>query len=196
MHTKLALSFAALLMSGVVGHAHAQAEADRPAPPASRTTPATKPATLSQSQALGLLSTINQAEIGAGHLAASRASGSGTKQYAQLMIKEHTENDAKLKPWKPDVSSPAAKAKAAEAKTEAARLSTLNGSAFDMAYLKSMVADHRKALQTLDTQVIPAATDPAVAAFLKDTRVHVAAHLNQAEALHSNAGKANPDGSR
>lgn len=146
---------------------------------------------LQQNQALGLLSVINKAEINAGQLAAKQATGASAKNYAQLMIKEHTDNEAKLMAWKPDMSSAPAKAKMAEAKAEAAALAKKQGRDFDMAYLQAMVMDHEKALKALDSKIIPAATDPAVVAFLKETRTHVAAHLQQAQALVTSGGKSN-----
>lgn len=146
---------------------------------------------LQQNQALGLLSVINKAEINAGQMAAKQATGAPAKGYAQMMIKEHTDNEAKLMAWKPDMSSAPAKAKMTEAKAEAAALAKKQGRDFDLAYLQAMVMDHEKALKALDTKIIPAATDPAVVAFLKETRAHVAAHLQQAKALVASGGKAN-----
>jgi len=50
-----------------------------------------------------------------------------------------------------------------------------------------MVTDHRKALDTLDTVIIPAATQADLRTFLKETRTHVADHLARAERLAGNA---------
>lgn len=182
-----------LLVGGTLACATAYAQtAQRPSTSPSSEAPA-RAATIEQSQALGLLSVINQAEINAGQLAASRAAGADTKRYGQFMVKEHTDNQAKLNKWPADTSSPLAQAKAEEAKAEAAALGALRGADFDAAYLKAMVMDHRKALAALDGTLIPAAEDPAVEAFLKETRTHVAAHLKQAEMLQGKAQNAPTD---
>ena len=141
---------------------------------------------LGQRQALGVLSAINQAEINAGQLALSRAQQAATRQYAQTMVKEHSDNQQKLAAWQPDTTSAPAQAKAVEAQAEAAALARQQGAAFDAAYLQAMVADHRKALDTLDRVILPAASSADVRAFLKETRGHVANHLAQAQRL---AGK-------
>lgn len=142
---------------------------------------------LRQRQALGLLAAINQAEINAGQLALARGQNAATRQYAQTMIREHTQNQTALEAWHPDKRSAPAQAKAAEAQAEAAMLAKQKGAAFDAAYLKAMVTDHRKALEVLDTTIIPAAQPGEMRTFLKETRAHVADHLAQAELLAGGA---------
>lgn len=197
MRTMLPTSLGLVLLGAAALPANAQAPV-QPTTAPSATAPDARKAMLGQDEALGMLSVINQAEINAGKLAASRAESAEVKEYAQAMVKEHTDNQAKLKQWKADAEHPAAKAKMEEAKAEAARLSALKGAAFDTAYIKAMVTDHRKALMALDEKLIPAAKDAPVKAFLQDTRTHVAAHLKQAEALQAGAapGGKRPSGTR
>lgn len=189
MRTTIATSLALILLGSAALVAQAQAPV-QPTTAPSPTAPVAKKVMLEQDDALGILSVINQAEINAGKLATTRAESAGVKKYAQAMIKEHSDNQAKLTQWNADANHPAAKAKTEEAKAEAARLSALTGAAFDAAYIKAMVADHRKALMALDEKLIPAAKDAPVKAFLQDTRTHVAAHLKQAEALQAGVSAA------
>ena len=184
------MSFATPLHAAVValgliasGASNAQTSA-APAPSSSAASTANAPSgELRQQQALGVRSAINQAEINAGQLALSPAPTEPARQYAQTMIRAHTENEKMLAAWKPDRSSAPAQARTTEAKAEAAALARHQGAAFDSAYLQAMVKDHRKALQTLDDSLLPAATDAQVRAFLQQTRGHVADHLAQAERL-------------
>lgn len=188
----------AMLMGGVVACTTAYAQETRtPSTSASATVDAGRQqGMLNQSQALGVLSVINRAEINAGQMASAKGQGAETKRYGQAMVKAHTENDAKLKQWRPAPSSPQAQQMDAHAKTEAAKLSSLQGAAFDTAYINAMVMDHRKALDTLDTMIVPAAKDAAVVAFLKETRMHVADHLKQAQALQGAMGKTPDPGAK
>jgi putative membrane protein len=174
----------------VAGALNAQsAPSPRPAERTSThaTTGATPSGELRQRQALGVLAAINQAEVNAAQLALARGQNSATRQYAQTMIQEHTQNQRALEAWQPDKRSAPAQAKAAEAQAEAATLARQQGAAFDAAYLSAMVTDHRKALDTLDTLIIPAATQADLRTFLKETRAHVADHLARAERLAGNA---------
>lgn len=179
----------ALLLGGVVASTAVSAQETRtPSTSASATVDAGRQAgMLDQSQSLGVLSAINRAEITAGQMASTKGQGAETKRYGQAMVKAHTENDAKLKQWRP-APSPQAQQMTDHAKAEAAKLSALQGAEFDAAYINAMVMDHRKALDTLDTMLIPAAKDAAAVAFLKETRMHVADHLKQAQALQGTMG--------
>jgi putative membrane protein len=179
-----------LMVAGAL-NAHS-APSPRPAERTSThaTTGANPSGELRQRQALGVLAAINQAEINAGQLALARGQNAATRQYAQTMIQEHTQNQTLLEAWQPDKRSAPAQAKAAEALAEAATLVKQQGAAFDAAYLNAMVTDHRKALDTLDTMIIPAATRADLRTFLKETRAHVADHLARAERLAGNAATA------
>ncbi|HYG05649.1 MAG TPA: DUF4142 domain-containing protein [Stenotrophomonas sp.] len=159
-----------------------------PATPATPAGPATQKATsgtLTQPQALGVLSAINQAEIGAGELAQKKVTSGPVHDYAERMVKEHTDNERKLDAWSPDRNAPPAKAQMAKGKQEQAKLSGLKDDAFRTAYINAMVKDHTEALNALDKKLIPAAKDAEVRAFLQETRTHVAAHLASAKQLQS-----------
>ena len=188
----------ALLMGSALACTSAYAQDMRtPSTSAPATADATRQSTtMDQAQALGLLSVINRAEISAGNLASTKGQSADVKRYGQAMVKAHTENDAKLAPWRPVPASPQAQQMAEHAKSEASRLSSLQGAAFDTAYINAMVMDHGKALEALDSMIIPAAKDADVVAFLKETRTHVADHLKQAQALQGAMGKGAAPGAK
>lgn len=149
-----------------------------------------------QEAALGTLSTINAGEIDAGRLALMHALDARVRDYAQRMIDEHTSNNRQLATWKSDGAALQAQAERAEGKKTLAMLQQAQGPAFDGAYLQAMVRDHQRALQTLDSSLIPAAHDPDVAGFLRVSRLHVADHLKQAQELLSQLGVKNPETAR
>lgn len=188
MKTTPAKHFLALMLLAA-GTAQAQTPPDQPQT-SSPTRVATKAPTsaLTQAQALGVLSAVNQAEIGAGQLAERKVANGPVRDYAARMVKEHGDNDRKLQAWKPDRTSPLAAAQAQKGKQELAKLSPLEEDAFRKAYIEAMIKDHTAALDTLDHKLIPAAQDAQVRAFLQETRTHVAAHLEAAKRLRGDEG--------
>ncbi|WP_371180889.1 DUF4142 domain-containing protein [Xanthomonas sacchari] len=148
---------------------------------------------LNEKQALGVLSAINTSEINAGNLALQKQVKGPVRDYAMQMVKEHSDNNAKIAPWGPDAKAAPAQQQMQKAKAEAGKLQALDGDRFEQAYVMAMVKDHQAALQMLDSTLIPAAKTPDVAAHLRTTRTHVAEHLAKAQQLQS-AG-ASPAGS-
>jgi putative membrane protein len=98
---------------------------------------------------------------------------------------EHGENNRKVALLEPDLAAAPAKAQMAKGQQELATLKALDGAAFAQAYVAAMVKDHTEALRALDTQLIPAASTPAVVTHLQTTRHHVADHLEAAKRLQS-----------
>ena len=68
---------------------------------------------------------------------------------------------------------------------ERQRLSALEGEAFATAWVDAMVKGHEEALNRLDTQLIPDATDSGVADHLRQTRDAIARHLETGRGLQS-----------
>ncbi|WP_429003155.1 DUF4142 domain-containing protein [Xanthomonas sacchari] len=140
---------------------------------------------LDEKQALGVLSAINTSEINAGNLALQKQVKGPVRDYAMLMVKEHSDNNAKIAPWGPDAKAAPAQQQIQKAKAEAGKLQAMDGDRFEQAYVMAMVKDHQAALQMLDSTLIPAAKTPDVAAHLRTTRTHVAEHLAKAQQLQS-----------
>ncbi|MBB5877902.1 DUF4142 domain-containing protein [Xanthomonas sp. 3498] len=163
------------------------------ASPASTSMQGARTAALNEKQALGVLSAINISEVNAGNLALQKQVKGPVRDYAMQMVKEHSDNNAKIAPWGPDTKAAPAQQQMQKAKAEAGKLQALDGDRFEQAYVAAMVKDHQAALQMLDSTLIPAAKTPEVAAHLRTTRAHVAEHLAKAQQLQS-AG-ATPAGS-
>lgn len=88
------------------------------------------------------------AEVLLGELAASQGSSSSIKEFARMMIKDHTNANNELKELadQKNVRLPSRICAACQETYDS--LSSLQGSAFDRAYAELMVSDHTEAVNT------------------------------------------------
>ncbi|KUF21299.1 DUF4142 domain-containing protein [Xanthomonas phaseoli] len=187
MNTRRPIILVLALCIGASVSAQAQNQARPAMPIGPQTTSETSPSE-GEREALGMLSAINTSEINAANLALQKQVQGGACDYATRMIKEHTDNNQKIAKWQPDTSAAGAKLQMTKGKAELAKLQTLDGPAFETAYITAMVKDHNDALTALDKKLIPQAKTPPVLEHLQTTRHHVADHLSSAKALQA-AGK-------
>jgi predicted outer membrane protein len=87
---------------------------------------------------------INVAEIEAGKMAANKAQNPRVKEFANMMMTDHTEALAKLRPL-PGGGSLGVKPDGKHQEA-ADHLAKLSGAEFDREYMDAMVNDHREAL--------------------------------------------------
>jgi putative membrane protein len=87
---------------------------------------------------------MNMAEVEAGKMASMKAENARVKEFAEMMVKEHTAalNQLRTLPGAPSDMKPNAKHQ-----QTADRLSKLSGAAFDREYMRMMVSDHQEALK-------------------------------------------------
>lgn len=135
--------------------------------------------------ALGVLNAINDHEIAAGGQALAKRVEGEVADYARMMIDPHSENRRQTTALGADAAAEKAQAQQQKGQAELARLDAMTGDAYAQAYVAAMVKGHTEALATLDGELIPAATTPAVRDHLTRTREHVAANLERAKALAS-----------
>jgi putative membrane protein len=147
-------------------------------------------------QALG----ANMAEVRLGELAQKKAQNASVKEFAQMMIRDHTKaaNELKQAVKGSGVDAPSK----LDAKHQALydRLSKLSGAEFDREYISAMVDGHREVRSMLDDrtkQPVPAATgtagrpaddsklDSAVTQWASKTLPGVNQHLQKAEQIQS-----------
>ena len=97
---------------------------------------------------------MNVAEVEAGRMAAGKATNPRVKEFADMMVKDHTEALNKLRGGtQASASTPASDVKPnAKHQETAQRLSKVSGAEFDREYMKAMVADHQEALRFLEQQ--------------------------------------------
>lgn len=145
------------------------------------------PAGLPASDVAGIVVTANEGEIQQGQAAASRASSSDVRAFAQMMVTDHTNalNAAR------DTFSRAGVTPADNATTQCLRensrgtitnLATYNGAAFDRAYMQAQVDLHQWLLTALDTSLIPS-TRGETRTLLETQRTSVATHLEHARRI-------------
>ena len=121
------------------------------------------------------------AEVQLGQLAEQKASSPKVKEFAQRMVKDHTEANQELMqlskteklnlPVQPD----------AKHKTEMNRLSAMSGDAFDTAYMQHMVQDHEKTVADFQKQA-QSGTDPGLKSFAQKQLPILEQHLQMAQA--------------
>lgn len=136
------------------------------------------------------LMAVDQNEINTSKVAMKKATNPTVKNYANMMIKQHSQNLSqtrslakKLKIKTKDTTD-ATDVKEA-GKKEVDNLKTLSGKDFDKSYIDTMVTDHSDALSKLDS-FIGDDKNAKVEAHLKSTREAVQHHLDEGKKIQSN----------
>ena len=124
----------------------------------------------------------SKAEIELGQLAQQNASSPEVKQFGQRMVTDHTQASDQLKQVasQKGVTLPE-KLNAKDAATKA-RLEKLSGQAFDRAYMKDMVMDHKKDVSEFQNEA-KNGKDPDVKNFASQTAPTLEDHLKQAKSI-------------
>lgn len=91
------------------------------------------------------------AEVALGKLAATKASDTDVREFAQKMVDDHSKANAELASLAKSKSIPVPTDTDAKHKAEADRLSKLSGAAFDKAFMHAMVGDHDHAVALFHT---------------------------------------------
>lgn len=116
--------------------------------------------------------TAGQLDIDAARQALAKSKNADVRAFAEQMVRDHEAvnkqalalvNKLNVKPEDNDTSRSLAKAAAAK-KTE---LETLNGAAFDKAYLANEVAYHKTVNSALETTLIPSSSNAELKALLE-----------------------------
>jgi putative membrane protein len=138
--------------------------------------------------------TANQVDIDAGNLAKTKAQSNEVKEFAKLMVTDHSgvNKSAKELVTKLHVT-PEASETSRSLKTggdqNLADLSKLSGPAFDRAYVDHEVAYHQAVLEAVDKTLIPSAQNAELKALLVKVRPAFVAHLEHAKKVQAMLGK-------
>jgi len=84
------------------------------------------------------------AEVQMGQLAAQKSSNPDVKEFGQKMVDDHTKLGDQMKQVAAQMNVKVPDSLSSKDKSTIAKLSALNGDAFDKAYIKDMVKDHKK----------------------------------------------------
>lgn len=146
-------------------------------------------------QIAAIVVTANQVDIDAGQLAEGKANSKAVKEFAKLMVTDHTgvnkaatELVQKLG-VKPE-DNPTAQSLKQGGDDNLANLKKLKGGAFDKAYVDHEVVYHEAVLDAVDKTLVPSAKNEELKALLVKVRPAFAAHLEHARHLQSQLGKA------
>jgi putative membrane protein len=144
-------------------------------------------------QIAAIVVTANQVDIDAGKVAKDKSTNAAVKEFAQLMITDHTGVNkqavdlvTKLKVTPED--NPTAKSLKEGGAKNLAHLKTLSGAAFDKAYIDHEVAYHQQVLDAVDKTLIPGASNADLKALLVKVRPAFVAHLEHAKKIQSSVG--------
>ena len=149
---------------------------------------------INDAEIAAIVVTANQVDIDAGKLAQSRATNPDVKAFAERMVVDHsgvnksaTELAGKLKVTPED--NPTSQSLKTGGDKNVANLKTLQGAAFDKAYVDHEVTYHTQVLEALDKTLIPSASNAELKALLVKVRPAFVAHLEHAKHLQSTLGK-------
>jgi putative membrane protein len=145
-------------------------------------------------QIAAIVVAANQVDIDAGNLALSKSNDKTVKAFAQDMVRDHTavnksatELVTKLhvNPKSNDMSKQLEKGGA----DNIAHLKTLDGAAFDKAYIDHEVAYHQAVIDAVDKTLIPNAQNAELKATLVKVRPTFVEHLEHAKKLSATLAK-------
>jgi putative membrane protein len=124
----------------------------------------------------------DETEISLSKLALQKSSDPQIKQFAEMMVTDHTKSTSMLKPiaMRHDVAIPENPGPANDAKYR--MLEGKSGKAFDKAYIQTMVADHQSTLQAFQS-ASGQVQNPKLKEFITTVEPIVKHHLDVAKQL-------------
>lgn len=159
--------------------------------PTDAATPAAEVPKLTDGEIAAIVKAANTSELDAAKLAKSRAKNKHVKDFAAMMVKDHTDmiksGDAVLKKAGIEAKDNEISAHMTdEAKTT---LESLKGAAkgndFDRAYIDAQVNAHTQVLDAIDKTLMPNVQSADLKAELERARPKVEAHLGQAKEIQA-----------
>jgi putative membrane protein len=157
----------------------------------SSTMPGMNGMTWSDADIAAIVSNANQGEIDEGQVATTSASSDDVRAFARMMVTDHSNalNQAKSLLSRnnitPNMNNDIANTLQNGANQTVTALRTYTGNDFDRQYMQSQVDAHQWLLQTLDSTLIPGASNRQLRDFLKTQRTAVAAHLDRARQIQT-----------
>ena len=145
-------------------------------------------------QIAAIVVTANQVDIDAGKLAESKAKHKDVKAFGKMMVTDHTGVNKSATQLvtklhvKPE-DNPTAESLKKGGQENVAHLKTLNGDAFDKAYIDHEVDYHQQVLDAVDKTLIPSAQNADLKALLVKVRPAFVAHLEHAKHLQASLKK-------
>ncbi|HVY82337.1 MAG TPA: DUF4142 domain-containing protein [Steroidobacteraceae bacterium] len=148
----------------------------------------------SDPQIAAIVVTANQVDIDVSTLAEKKAQSKEVKDFAQLMVANHTQVNQQAKDLvtklhvTPEENATSKSLKEGGDKNLAS-LKKLSGGAFDKAYIDHEVTYHQTVLDALDNTLIPSAQNAELKALLQQARPTFVTHLEHAKQVQSMLSK-------
>lgn len=155
-------------------------------------TPVSRDQSHAEGKILDALIVLNKNEISAGQLAAKKSSNQEVINFADLMIKAHSDNLKEAEHLGNKLGIRPMEGKVAhklkhKGKAELAHLKKLSGKSFDKAYINAMVKGHMNALELINNLEQKTA-NRMIKKYLENTKKHVMHHLEKAKAIQKTLG--------
>ncbi len=125
-----------------------------------------------------------KAEVELGNLALATSTNSSVKDFATMMVADHTKSNEELMAMAKSKSFTLPDSLDAEHKAIADNLRSLTGSAFDKAYIAAMVDGHQKMLALLQSEA-QSGVDVNLKDYATKTAPVVQTHLEQAQKIQA-----------
>ncbi|MFL6606546.1 MAG: DUF4142 domain-containing protein [Steroidobacteraceae bacterium] len=145
-------------------------------------------------QIAAIVVAANQVDIDAGKLAKAKSSSKEVKEFAELMVKDHTgvnqsATELVKKLHVTPESNSTSESLQQGGEQNVATLKGLSGKSFDRAYVDHEVAYHQTVLDAVDKTLIPSAHNAELKALLVKVRPAFVAHLEHAKQLQASLSK-------
>jgi putative membrane protein len=145
--------------------------------------------TLTDADSAGIGWTINDGEIKLARLAVQNASSPAVRDFAQMMITDHTNANAQLQTQGyGKIDNPATLTLNGVVNKTMTMLQSKSGAAFDQAYIASQVDMHQTALETMRSTLMPSASNKDLRAIFSTMDASVQMHLQRARELQTSTG--------
>ena len=128
------------------------------------------------------------AEIQAGEMGMRKTGNADLKAFAEHMVKDHSDANAKLKSLADTKKVEVPSSPSLMAQGKGKLLDHKTGADFDKAFAEAMVNDHKKAVESFE-KAANEATDQDVKNFAAQTLPTLKMHLSMAEELQNKVGK-------
>jgi putative membrane protein len=163
--------------------------AARPATDSASAAPGAEAAT--PAAILSQLYVANTTEIQVSKLAAKKATSPAVKRVAAKLAADHAKNREEEQALAQKLNISLAPATGVEASDTSALPSDLQGKTgrdFDKAFVDHEIKDHEDNIQKIQTQLLPAASNPEVKAYLQETLTAIQGHLASLKQVRQQLG--------
>ncbi len=162
---------------------------DAPGTMSSRDTAPSPPATGADAEAattpaaiLSQMNVANTTEIQLARMAAKKASSRDVKRIAEKLAVDHSKNREQVRALAQKLNAPLTPAaggdvSAADSAAMPADLQGKTGTDFDRAFVQHEIQGHQSNIEKIESQLLPAAQDPQIKAYLQKTLTDMQAHL-------------------